>query len=122
MEICRSRKKFSASNMVMKMTSCLKCIVAISMLVDLVCSPAALFFDVVMRLNGRGCVFSRFPVLRRVSIYMLSYVALVVVNNTGYELPNMWVVYTPMFIGVYIFSRWVDAKLAARRAPAELEE
>ena len=53
---------------------------------------------------------------------VLSYVALVVVNNTGYELPNMWVVYTPMFIGVYIFSRWVDAKLDARRAPTEPEE
>ena len=68
-------------------------------------------------------MFSKFPVLRRVSIYMvLSYVALVVVNNTGYELPNMWVVYAPMFIGVYIFSRWVDAKLAARRVPTETEE
>ena len=68
-------------------------------------------------------MFSKFPVLRRVSIYMvLSYVALVVVNNTGYELPNMWVVYAPMFIGVYIFSGWVDAKLAARRAPTEPEE
>ena len=68
-------------------------------------------------------MFSKFPVLRRVSIYMvLSYIALVVVNNTGYELPNMWVVYMPMFIGVYIFSRWVDAKLAAHRAPTEPEE
>ena len=57
-------------------------------------------------------MFTKFPVLRRVSIYMvLSYGGLVLVNNSGYQLENMWVLYTPMFIGVYIFSRWIDSKL-----------
>ncbi len=60
-------------------------------------------------------MFSKFPVLRRVSIYMvLSYAGLVLVNNSGYQLENMWVLYLPMFIGVYIFSRWIDSKLAAK--------
>ena len=62
-------------------------------------------------------MFSKFPVLRRVSIYIiLSYAALVLVNNSGYELDNMWVIYAPMFISIYIFSRWIDSKLPA---PAE---
>ena len=59
-------------------------------------------------------MFSKFPALRRVSIYMvLSYGALAFVNNSGYELENMWIIYAPMFIGVYIFSRWIDSRLPA---------
>ena len=51
--------------------------------------------------------------LRRVSIYMiLSYAELVLVNNSGYQLENMWVLY--LLLGVYIFSRWIDSKLAAK--------
>ena len=58
-------------------------------------------------------MLSKFPVIRRVSIYMvLSYSGLVLVNNSGYQLENMWIIYAPMFVGVYIFSRWIDSKLA----------
>ena len=57
-------------------------------------------------------MLSKFPVIRRVSIYMvLSYLGLVLVNNSGFQLENMWVVYAPMFIGVYVFSRWIDSKM-----------
>ena len=57
-------------------------------------------------------MLSKFPALRRILIYsILSYIALVVVNNSGYELENMWLIYAPMFIVVYIFSRWVDSRL-----------
>ena len=57
-------------------------------------------------------MLSKFPALRRILIYsILSYIALVVVNNSGYELENMWLIYAPMFIAVYIFSRWVDSRL-----------
>ena len=45
---------------------------------------------------------------------VLSYAGLVLVNNSGYQLENMWVLYTPMFIGIYIFSRWIDGKLVAK--------
>ena len=44
----------------------------------------------------------------------LSYSGLVLVNNSGYQLENMWVIYAPMFIGVYIFSRWIDSKLGKK--------
>ena len=60
-------------------------------------------------------MLSKFPVIRRVSIYMaLSYSGLVFVNNSGYQLENMWVIYAPMFISVYLFSRWIDSKLAKK--------
>ena len=42
---------------------------------------------------------------------VLSYSGLVLVNNGGYQLENMWIIYAPMFVGVYIFSRWIDSKL-----------
>ena len=45
---------------------------------------------------------------------VLSYGGLVLVNNSGYQLENMWVLYAPMFIGAYIFSRWIDSKLAVK--------
>ena len=41
-----------------------------------------------------------------------SYSGLVLVNNSGYQLENMWIIYAPMFISVYLFSRWIDSKLA----------
>ena len=68
-------------------------------------------------------MFGKFPVLRRVSIYIiLSYAALVLVNNSGYELDNMWIIFAPMFIGIYIFSRWLDSKLPAPTASQENEK
>ena len=68
-------------------------------------------------------MFNKFPALRRVSIYIiLSYAALALVNNSGYELDNMWIIYAPMFIGVYIFSRWLDSKLPASAASQENEK
>ena len=58
-------------------------------------------------------MFNKFPALRRVLIYtVLSYIGLILVNNSNYELDNMWLIYAPMFIAIYIFSRWLDSKLA----------
>ena len=68
-------------------------------------------------------MFNKFPALRRVSIYIvLSYAALVLVNNSGYELDNMWIIYSPMFIGIYIFSRWLDSKLPTSASSSENEK
>ena len=59
-------------------------------------------------------MFNKFPALRRVLIYtVLSYVGLILVNNSNYELDNMWLIYAPMFVTIYIFSRWLDSKLGA---------
>lgn len=43
---------------------------------------------------------------------ILSYSGLVLVNNSGYQLENMWIIYAPMFVSVYLFSRWIDSKFA----------
>ena len=65
-------------------------------------------------------MFNKFPALRRVSIYMiLSYLSLTITNNSGLQLDNMWLVYTPMFIGVYIFSRWIDSQLGKQTVTPE---
>jgi len=59
-------------------------------------------------------MLSKSPALRRIGIYtILSYIALVLVNNSGYKLENMWLIYAPMFVTVYVFSIWVDSKLPA---------
>ena len=32
----------------------------------------------------------------------------VLINNSGLQLPSMWIAYLPMFFGVYVFTQWVD--------------
>ena len=59
-------------------------------------------------------MFKKFPAARRGLIYViLSYLALVLVNNSGLEYGNMWVIYTPMFVTIYILSRWLDSRFSA---------
>lgn len=50
--------------------------------------------------------------LRRASIYGLaSYAGLILINNSELDLPNMWIAYLPMFIGVYVLTQWLDKKI-----------
>ncbi|MEA5442286.1 hypothetical protein [Cyanobium gracile] len=50
--------------------------------------------------------------LRRAVIYgLISYLGLVLINNSELNLPNMWIAYLPMFIGVYVATQWLDKKL-----------
>ncbi|WP_254979095.1 hypothetical protein [Cyanobium sp. ATX 6A2] len=50
--------------------------------------------------------------LRRALIYgVISYSGLVLINNSELNLPNMWIVYLPMFIGVYVATQWLDRKI-----------
>lgn len=49
--------------------------------------------------------------LRRALIYgLISYGGLVLINNAELNLPNMWLAYLPMFIGVYVFTQWLDRR------------
>ena len=43
----------------------------------------------------------------------VSYGGLVLINNAELDLPNMWIVYLPMFIGVYVLTQWLDRKLGS---------
>ena len=50
--------------------------------------------------------------LRRAVIYgLISYLGLVLINNSELNLPNLWIAYLPMFIGVYVMTQWLDKKL-----------
>ncbi|MEY4809038.1 MAG: hypothetical protein RLZZ206_3427 [Cyanobacteriota bacterium] len=42
---------------------------------------------------------------------LISYGGLVLINNSELALPNMWIAYLPMFIGVYVVTQWLDKKL-----------
>ena len=49
--------------------------------------------------------------IRRASIYgAVSYLGLVLINNSNLVLPSMWIAYLPMFIGVYALTQWVDRR------------
>ena len=54
--------------------------------------------------------------VRRAGIYgLLSYSGLVLINNSGLELSNMWVAYLPMFIAVYVLTQWADRRWLMRQ-------
>lgn len=52
--------------------------------------------------------------IRRAVIYfVVGYGGLAVINNAGIAPERMWMAYLPLFIGVYFFARWADARLSA---------
>ena len=52
--------------------------------------------------------------LRRALIYgAVSYGGLVLINNSELNLPNMWIAYLPMFVGVYLLTQWLDRKFGS---------
>tara|TARA_B100001173_G_scaffold289537_1_gene279498 strand:+ start:1030 stop:1287 length:258 start_codon:yes stop_codon:yes gene_type:complete len=49
--------------------------------------------------------------IRRASIYgLVSYLGLVLINNSNLELPSMWIAYLPMFLSVYALTQWIDRR------------
>ena len=52
------------------------------------------------------------PLIRRVSIYLvLSTVAVAITNLIGIEQEEAFKIYIPLFITIYILSRWIDVKI-----------
>jgi hypothetical protein len=52
--------------------------------------------------------------LRWALIYgAISYGGLVLINNAELALPNLWVAYLPMLIGVYVLTQWLDRKIGS---------
>ena len=55
----------------------------------------------------------RSPLLRRVSIYLLlSSGAVAAINRIDLPQDNLYQIYIPLFIGIYILSRWIDSKVS----------
>ena len=51
------------------------------------------------------------PLFRRVGIYLvLSSAAVTVVNQLQIEQQSAYQIYIPMFIGIYVVSRWIDSR------------
>ena len=51
------------------------------------------------------------PLFRRVGIYLvLSTAAVTVVNQLQIEQQSAYQIYIPMFIGIYVLSRWLDSR------------
>ena len=51
------------------------------------------------------------PLFRRVGIYLLlSTAAVTIVNQLEIEQQSAYQIYIPMFIGIYIVSRWLDSR------------
>ena len=51
------------------------------------------------------------PLFRRVGIYLvLSTAAVTVVNQLEIEQQSAYQIYIPMFIGIYVISRWLDSR------------
>ena len=51
------------------------------------------------------------PLIRRVGIYLvLSTAAVTVVNQLQIEQQSAYQIYIPMFIGIYVLSRWLDSR------------
>ena len=49
--------------------------------------------------------------IRRASIYgSVSYLGLVLINNSNLDLPSLWIAYLPMFIAVYALTQWLDRR------------
>ena len=54
-------------------------------------------------------------IVRRVAVYSIfSYFGLVLINNSEIKLPNMWIAYLPMFIGVYLLTQLIEKALKAK--------
>jgi hypothetical protein len=53
--------------------------------------------------------------VRRVAVYsVFSYFGLVLINNSEINLPNLWIAYMPMFIGVYLLTQLIDKALKSK--------
>ena len=51
--------------------------------------------------------------LSREAVYgSISYLGLIVINNSGLDLPSLWIAYLPMFLGVFAISIWIDRRLS----------
>ena len=48
--------------------------------------------------------------------FVVGYGGLAVINNSGLAPERMWTAYLPLFVGVYFFARWADAKIGAMRS------
>lgn len=65
----------------------------------------------------------RSPLIRRVSIYLiLSTAAVTGVNLLDLDQNATAPFYIPLFIGIYILSRWIDSRVGQNSSPVKTSE
>ena len=58
-----------------------------------------------------GVILTISPLIRRVSIYsLLSTIVVVSINLIGINQEGVYKIYLPLFIAIYVLSRWIDSK------------
>ena len=71
----------------------------------------------------QGGIVKFSPLIRRVSIYLvLSTIAVISTNVIGIEQEGAFKIYVPLFIAIYIVSRWIDSKFTQSRSAETMDE
>ena len=61
--------------------------------------------------HALGAILTISPLIRRVSIYLLlSTIAVASINLIGINQEGAYKIYLPLFIAIYVLSRWIDSK------------
>ena len=70
-----------------------------------------------------GEILTISPLVRRVSIYLLlSTIAVVSINLIEINQEGAYKIYLPLFIAIYVLSRWIDSKFNQSQAMNEPQD
>jgi len=70
-----------------------------------------------------GAILTISPLIRRVSIYLLlSTIAVVSIGLIGINQESAYKIYLPLFIAIYVLSRWIDSKFNQSQATKESQD
>ena len=70
-----------------------------------------------------GAILTISPLIRRVSIYLfLSTIAVVSINLIEISQEGAYKIYLPLFIVIYVLSRWIDGKFTQSQATKESQD
>ena len=70
-----------------------------------------------------GAILTISPLIRRVSIYLLlSTIAVVSINLIETNQEDAYKIYLPLFIAIYVLSRWIDSKFTQSQATKESQD
>lgn len=70
-----------------------------------------------------GGILTISPLIRRVSIYLLlSTIAVVSINLIEINQEGAYKIYLPLFIAIYVLSRWIDSKFTQSQATKESQD
>ena len=73
--------------------------------------------------HALGAILTISPLIRRVSIYLLlSTIAVASINLIGMNWEDAYKIYLPLFIAIYVLSRWIDSKFNQSQATKESQD